>query len=312
MINAATDGQALKQAQSYTDISSLNAIVRQGKTDQSAALSQVAKQFESILLNMMLTSMRSSVDQLAKDNPLNSSAMQFHQQMMDHQMALSLSEGEGIGIAKILEKQLQRDYGDARSTGAANEHAINIEQYRVSSFAQHATQQAAPVRSIDAQASLSESRPYVSKQAFIDDVLPRFEKAAQKLGVDPHVMLAQSALETGWGQRVIGKANGESSYNLFNIKADSQWQGDRVTVKSLEYIDGIAVQKQSAFRAYDSAEDSVADFIDFLKSNPRYQTALEKTHESEAFVQQLAEAGYATDPLYANKVLEILNDIIDI
>jgi flagellar protein FlgJ len=120
-------------------------------------------------------------------------------------------------------------------------------------------------------------------------------------------MVAQSALETGWGKFIIKDKNGDSSFNLFNIKAHRDWQGEQAAQSTLEFEQGVPVRKVEPFRVYDNFKESFDDFVNFLKSNSRYQEALQNTAEPEQFLQKLQEAGYATDPNYAEKIINILS-----
>ncbi len=133
--------------------------------------------------------------------------------------------------------------------------------------------------------------------------------AGGKLGVDPAVLVAQSALETGWGKRVVQTGEGGSSYNLFGIKADSGWNGAAAAARSLEFRDGVAELQKSSFRVYDSLANSFDDYVNFLQSNPRYQQALAKVADNKQFLTELQEAGYATDPRYADKIMGIVRKI---
>ena len=141
---------------------------------------------------------------------------------------------------------------------------------------------------------------------FVRTLLPHAERAAQQLGVAPEVLLAQAANETGWGRAVPRHADGSSGYNLFGIKADAHWQGARISTPTVEFENGIAVRKPQAFRAYDSYAASFADYVNFLRSNPRYQDVLSKAGDAQAYAQGLQQAGYATDPEYANKLQSIM------
>ena len=149
--------------------------------------------------------------------------------------------------------------------------------------------------------------PFASPEDFVERLLPIARETAGELGVDPRVLVAQAALETGWGKAVIQREDGSSSNNLFGIKADSRWSGDRVHANTLEYEDGLVVRKREPFRAYDSYADSFRDYLAFLRDNPRYGEALNRTGDPRGFMQALQQAGYATDPAYANKILAILD-----
>ncbi len=142
--------------------------------------------------------------------------------------------------------------------------------------------------------------------AFIQSLLPAAQKAAAHLGLEPLALIAQAALETGWGQRMFKTGAGQNSNNLFGIKAQANWQGKVAVVDTLEYRQGVAQKEKARFRAYESAEQSLHDYVDLIQSNPRYQAALSVASDTKAYFQRLQAAGYATDPNYAQKILSVL------
>ncbi len=144
-----------------------------------------------------------------------------------------------------------------------------------------------------------------SKDEFIAAMLPMAEKAAEKIGVDPRYLVAQAALETGWGKSIIRHSDGSSSHNLFGIKTHNSWDGESTKVLTTEYKGGKAVKEAASFRQYDSFAQSFEDYVSFLQSNGRYETALKSTENPERFVRELQQAGYATDPHYARKINQI-------
>ncbi|MBC9250406.1 flagellar rod assembly protein/muramidase FlgJ [Pseudomonas alcaligenes] len=146
---------------------------------------------------------------------------------------------------------------------------------------------------------------FASAEDFVATMLPMAEEAAQKIGVDARYLVAQAALETGWGKSIIQQADGSSSHNLFGIKAQSGWDGDSARVLTTEYKGGKAVKEAAQFRTYDSFQQSFNDYVSFLQGNGRYQEALDATDNPERFVRELQEAGYATDPQYARKIAQI-------
>ena len=103
------------------------------------------------------------------------------------------------------------------------------------------------------------------------------------------------------------KADGSSSHNLFGIKADQRWQGDRVEIVTREFRHGVMQQEQAEFRAYDSLPEALNDYVDFIRGNPRYQKALEHGYDAGAYARELQQAGYATDPDYARKIDRVRN-----
>lgn len=147
-----------------------------------------------------------------------------------------------------------------------------------------------------------------SPEEFASTMLPMAERAAERLGIDPHWLVAQAALETGWGKSIISGPQG-SSHNLFGIKAHGGWQGDSASVMTHEYRNGIKGAERASFRSYASYEQSFNDYVDFLQNNGRYRKALQTTADPAAFFRELQAAGYATDPQYARKVNQIARQL---
>jgi flagellar protein FlgJ len=162
------------------------------------------------------------------------------------------------------------------------------------------------VASVSANTSHPEAIDTSDPVAFIQSLLPSAQKAAASLGLEPLALIAQAALETGWGQRMFKNTNGQNSNNLFGIKAQANWQGQVAVVDTLEYREGVAQKEKARFRAYDNAEQSLHDYVDLIQSNPRYQAALSVASDTKAYFQRLQAAGYATDPNYAQKILSVL------
>lgn len=142
---------------------------------------------------------------------------------------------------------------------------------------------------------------------FIRSLLPAAKQAASALGLDPLALIAQAALETGWGKRMIKTASGDNSFNLFGIKASRNWQGDTAVVDTLEYRQGVARKEQAKFRAYSSPEQSLQDYTQFIGNSVRYQQAVAAANEPAAYFSELQAAGYATDPNYAQKIMSVFN-----
>jgi flagellar protein FlgJ len=289
----------LDMAQVYTDFSGLAALKARAREDREAALDQVTRQFESLFLQMMLKSMR---DASFGGGLMDSEQGEFYRDMYDKQLAMDLSGRQGIGLADVLKRQL----GGAM---AAPGEGLSAEDYLGTPIPAVAARSPVPAGG-DAGTAAGRRGPARfdgSPESFLGQLWPLAEEAAAQLDLAPEALLAQAALETGWGRHVMQQGRGESSHNLFGIKADSRWQGDRVEVSTLEYRDGVALKTRADFRAYGSYEDSFADYVDFVQRNPRYREALDKTADPEAYFSALQEAGYATDQAYAEKIRRILN-----
>ncbi len=138
-------------------------------------------------------------------------------------------------------------------------------------------------------------------EAFVAQVWPHAKRAAAELGVCPKALVAQAALETGWGRSTIGNGQRDAN-NYFGIKAGRSWQGDVVSTGTKEFINGAMRSERAAFRAYASPAESFADYVALLKNNPRYANALQAGENRIEFAKALQQAGYATDPQYAAKI----------
>lgn len=144
-----------------------------------------------------------------------------------------------------------------------------------------------------------------SAQDFVTEVWPHAVDASRRTGIPAEFMVAQAALETGWGQKQLRHADGSPSHNLFNIKAGASWKGGTVSREVTEYADGQAYTERARFRAYGSYAESFRDYASLMTRSPRYAGVLGQT-DAAAFARGLQDAGYATDPMYADKLTRII------
>jgi flagellar protein FlgJ len=152
---------------------------------------------------------------------------------------------------------------------------------------------------------------FESPEQFIQQLYPAAEKIAKEMGISPKAIISQAALETGWGQFMIHSEEGadgvkENSFNFFGIKADSRWEGDKVSITTHEYRDGQRVTEKADFRSYPNIEAGLKDYSNFLKAQ-RYEGAMAAGTDVEKYANELQQAGYATDPQYAQKISRIAN-----
>lgn len=295
-------------------LAKLRGEVRAEGNDRSPeTLRKVAGQFEALFVQMMLKNMRESS---LNEGLLESDQGKLYQGMFDQQIAGEITKGKGLGLADILIRQLG---GDSAATAVTNPTSLKTEPFLNSGIMQrrgvmmpYVSQATTLDSSMEAAASALNYGPAKnwkpdSREDFVTELWPHAERAAQKLGVDPRVLVAQAALESGWGQHVMQHGNGHSSNNLFGIKADTRWDGDQVRAKTMEFRNGALAREQAAFRAYASPAESMADYADFISSNPRYQDAI-GTADPQRYALELQRAGYATDPAYAHKIVSILTN----
>ena len=279
----------LSMANLYTDFQGLAKLRQEAREHSPQALRETARQFEGLFLQMMLKSMRNTV---SGESLFDSSQTRFYQGIYDQQIALELANSKSIGLAEMLYRQL----GGPTEASAESQR---LTQTPVSERIQPAGVKTARVGSNTGYAG--------SPEAFIRTLWPHAEQAGKRLGVAPDVLIAQAALETGWGRHVVQTNRGESSHNLFGIKADSRWQGPRMRASTLEYKDSLALRSQEAFRAYDSIAASFDDYVNLLTTSPRYHAALAQADDARAYLKALQQGGYATDPRYADKIHSILS-----
>lgn len=293
------------------DIGSLDRLRQQAvngeEGSEKEALTAAAKQFESIFTSMLFKSMRDANSSF-KSEMLNSQNEQFYRQMQDDQMASELSASGSLGLADMIVAQLSAGQAsDATEDKVRSEgFDTSLERPQYSGRSEEKVSQVQPASAMSATAMSAAKQPasFDSPESFVTSMKPYAEKAASALGVDSSLLLAQAALETGWGSKMIKNSLGNSN-NLFNIKADRSWKGDKVATQTLEFHGKTAVKESASFRSYSNFEDSFNDYVKFLNENPRYETALQHQGNSENFIKGIHQAGYATDPNYADKVLRV-------
>lgn len=268
----------------YADFNGLDALKRSAKADDPQAIRQAARQFESLLTSMLLKSMREAK---LSDSFGDSEQTQFYQDMFDQQLSLQLSQGKGIGLADMLVQQLTRSGAKAAAAGGAST----------------AHPQAAPATNTQSVPTAANSVVSTSVQSrFVQQIEPYAAQAAKILGVPADALIAQAALETGWGQHLPGGSGESSSLNYFGVKAGGRWQGPSVDAQTVEYHNANAQAQQQPFRGYGSVGQGVQDYVNLLQGSPRYRHALGTGQDVVAFATGLQRGGYATDPAYVQKL----------
>lgn len=132
--------------------------------------------------------------------------------------------------------------------------------------------------------------------------------AGYKNGILPSITAAQAILESGWGKSKLAQ---NPNNNLFGIKASADWQGETVVIATKEFVDNEMISVDAAFRKYKSWTESLIDHSLFFVSTDfrknRYQKFIGDTNYRTA-AQSLYQAGYATDPNYASKLIKLIED----
>lgn len=299
----------LEMSRNVHDVKGLDNLRRAAKSGDENAIKEAAKQFEAIFVQMMLKSMRKAQDALAdKDSPFNSQQVKFYRDMHDQQLAVDLSTNGNMGLADLIVQQLSPDDAKNFTPASIMRNDATLSDIQRS----RALNNSASTHTFEGSTQPTKQAAFASPTDFIQQLLPKAEAIAESLGISPKALLAQAAVETGWGRYVIHDHNGKNSHNLFGIKADKGWQGDKTAIDTLEYQQGIAKQQKAAFRTYSSFNDSLQDYVSFVKDNPRYEGAVKNSNDPKAYFEALQKAGYATDPAYADKVMSVFNgDILN-
>ena len=322
----------ISNADNVLDANGLSSLKRAVTSHDASANQKVAKQFEGMFLSMMLKGMR---DTLPQDGPMSSDATRMATSMSDDQMAQNLSKGKGIGLADALVKQLSRVNSPVTAgTGttpislrAENQASMPLRAIETAGLAYHrASVHAAygyhasygavgsyPSAAASASGSTASSAAPASSDVtqthvdFVTKCNDAAQAASEATGISAKAILGQAALESGWGKHEIKDAHGQSSFNLFGIKADPSWTGKTVTAMTTEFVGGVAQRVAQKFRAYASYADSFTDYAKTIQSNPRYQAVMQVGHDALAFAKAMGHSGYATDPNYGQKLAQVIN-----
>ncbi|WP_336221401.1 flagellar assembly peptidoglycan hydrolase FlgJ [Citrobacter amalonaticus] len=284
------------------DAQSLNELKAKAGQDPAANIRPVARQVEGMFVQMMLKSMREA---LPKDGVFSSSQTRLYTSMYDQQIAQQMTAGKGLGLAEMMVKQMTQ--GLAQPTEESAQVPMKFPLETVTSYQNQALTQL--VRKALPKTAQSNDEPLSgdSKDFLAQLSLPA-RLASEKSGVPHHLILAQAALESGWGQRQIRRENGEPSFNLFGVKASANWKGPVTEITTTEFENGEAKKVKAKFRVYSSYLEALSDYVSVLTRNPRY-AAVTTAATAEQGAQALQSAGYATDPNYARKLTSMIQQL---
>lgn len=274
----------------YLNVQGITGLKNRSVSQLEQTQHEVAQQFESMLVQLLLKSMRDA-NKAFTNNEESAAGHELYQDLFDKQVGLSMAH-QGLGLSNAIERYLKQVQPTSVHQESAKIDALDAAKNQ-------------PQLIKNPPQETTTTQHFSTQLEFIKSLWNDAKKAASQLGLDPKLLVAQAALETGWGKSILTHESEGSSYNLFNIKADSQWDKKTITKNTLEEYDGLITKEKSAFRAYSSYGESFNDYVSFIKSNPRYEQALSLASNPEIYMQKLQEASYATDSSYSDKVLEI-------
>ncbi|AVI61820.1 flagellar assembly peptidoglycan hydrolase FlgJ [Halomonas sp. GFAJ-1] len=317
------------------DMNGFQRLQHNARIDPEGGVHGAAQQFEALFVQMMMKSMR---DAVPSSDLFNSTTTDTYQQMLDQQWSQVVSS-RGMGLADMLVEQLQRQGAVGRSANEADQEIQALiagiprgtprvlegalqpsgeseTGGRFLSELEAIQQRSSPDARADTNVGTGGSKQAIELSAFSNapEHVQRFmtklaapaQAASQESGVPAELILAQAALETGWGRHEIATRQGSNSHNLFGIKAGSHWQGKTTDVVTHEYINGRRTQIVDTFRVYDSFEHAFTDYANLIGNNPRYAGVVQAGSAEQA-ARELQQGGYATDPRYADKLVAIMN-----
>ncbi|ALR76358.1 flagellar assembly peptidoglycan hydrolase FlgJ [[Enterobacter] lignolyticus] len=284
------------------DAQSLNELKMKAGQDPQANIRPVARQVEGMFVQMMLKSMR---DALPKDGAFSSDQTRLFTSMYDQQIAQQMTAGKGLGLADMMVKQMAAAQG--QPSEQAGQVPLKFDLETVTSYQNAALTQMIRKAMPKAPAASDADVSGDSKDFLAQLSLPA-KLASEQSGIPHHLILAQAALESGWGQRQIRRENGEPSFNLFGVKASADWKGKVAEITTTEYENGEAKKVKARFRVYSSYLEALSDYVGLLTRNPRY-AAVTAAATAEQGAQALQNAGYATDPNYARKLTSMIQQL---
>ena len=267
-----------------SDATNLDTLRYSAGKDPRGAARETAKQFESLFLGQLLKSMRAATP---SSGLMDNAGTQLGTEMLDAQLANKMAGRPG-GLSEVIARHLERQMGMTPGPIPSTSRANN----------------SLPMVSDPAS---TPRIPDKSAAGFVQQHSDAAQVASAATGIPAAFMLAQAALETGWGKREIIGRDGMASHNLFGIKAGTNWNGPTVEVMTTEFIAGRSQKRVQAFRAYASEAESFADYARLMKDSPRYAAVTAAGNDAKGFAQGLQKAGYATDPAYADKLGRVIN-----
>jgi peptidoglycan hydrolase FlgJ len=294
------------------DANSLNKLKTSAKDNSPEAIKEVAKQFEAVFINMVMKSMRAASPQ---DGIFDNEQSRTFTAMLDQQLSNNLAS-KGVGLADILTRQLTKVSNSAMEQAVSDDSGVTPKTMELNRYipgllkgSGYASTPAALAPTVSNK-GLEKPDDLNGQAALFHQRLSRHAVAAsQATGMPANYMLGQAALETGWGRREIRGSDGTNSHNLFGIKATGGWKGKVVETTTTEYINGVKQKRVEKFRAYDSYAESFKDFANLIQNNPRYKQVMDNVDSIRGYARALQNAGYATDPNYANKLASVINKV---
>ena len=144
----------------------------------------------------------------------------------------------------------------------------------------------------------------MTNSEFIEQIATYVKKYAYLYGIEVHSpIIAQAILESGWGKSSLAS----KYHNYFGLKCGGAWKGKSVNMATQEeYTVGVMTDIRDNFRVFDSMEDGVKGYFDFINYS-RYAN-LKGVKDPEEYCRRIKADGYATSSKYVDSLLRVIRD----
>lgn len=309
------------------DVNSLNSLKSSTNAKNPQVARETARQLESLFMREMIKSMR---DATMKSGLLQEDgASDLANDMLDQQLSVAMSGMPG-GLSASITAQIARSMGidekeALKGLGTAGIGGVERGFFQIPStvnfaggrattndrFAAWAATAGMPNLAANAVALDAYAPSPKGRDNFVRAHAAAAQRVASESGIPASYMLGQAGHETGWGRSEIRGDGGSNSFNLFGIKAGAGWKGKVAEITTTEYIGGVARKIKAKFRAYNSYEESFRDYARLITQSPRYAQAVKSTGSAQSYATALQQAGYATDPKYADKLSRAIESVVE-
>ena len=288
------------------DAHSLDKLKLAARNDSPQALKAVAKQMEGLFVQMMLKSMRQAS---FKDGLFNTQQSEMFTSLYDQQISQNIADKGKMGFADLMVKQLSgKSDAVAETATATREVPLNISPARFIGVPLRLQTEVPQQAQANNERAAQPAVPAIPGGGFISRMMAPAIAVARLSGIPHQLIIAQAALESGWGKREILTEEGKPSHNLFGVKATAEWHGETTEITTTEYENGVAQKIKDKFKVYSSYAEALEDYTSLISRNPRYKNVV-KSETPEIAAKALQTAGYATDPAYAKKLINIIQQV---
>ncbi|MGP3590924.1 flagellar assembly peptidoglycan hydrolase FlgJ [Vagococcus sp. WN89Y] len=296
--------------------------VKSGDSEES--IKAAAKQMEGLFVQMMLKSMREAS---FKGGIFDNQQSEMFTSMSDQQLAQNIADNGKMGFADLMVSQMLGKKTSATDNVTATQEipleispASHKKPVQFAGVPMRLPEEMVRQTEDETARKVEETRAKASPVhelteaaagrggGFISRILAPAIEVSRDSGIPHQLIVAQAALESGWGKREIQTSDGKPSHNLFGVKATANWDGETTEITTTEYKNGVKQKVKAVFKVYSSYSEALSDYTSLISNSPRYKN-VRNTGSAEQSAKALQSAGYATDPAYAKKLISIIHQV---